>query len=58
MNTRFPRLLRTHRGVTSIEYALLASLISVVIVVAVGAAGDTVYQLYTLVKDQVVAALS
>ena len=52
------RFLQSQRGVTSLEYALLASLISVVIVVAVSAAGDTLSKIYSYVKDQVVAARS
>ena len=52
------RFLRSQRGVTSLEYALLASLISVIIVTAVSAAGETIATLYGYVRDQIIAARS
>lgn len=42
MNQLLRKLLSEERGVTSMEYALVASLIAIVIVVAVIAVGDGV----------------
>lgn len=42
MKKNIKDLLRDDRGVTSIEYALIASLIAIIIVVAVIAVGDGV----------------
>lgn len=58
MKDRIQRFLRSDNGVSSIEYALLGSLISAVIVVAVTAVGDEIARIYNNVKDQVLAALS
>jgi pilus assembly protein Flp/PilA len=44
-------------GVTSIEYALLAALIAVAIIIAVANVGSKVEELYTYVSDQVDAAV-
>lgn len=43
------RFMRDEDGVTAIEYALLASLIAVVIAVAVGSLGTSVNGLFTRV---------
>lgn len=54
------RLLRFHRdrsAVTSLEYALLAALIAVVIVGTVTTTGSQLVQLFDHVKDQVVLAM-
>lgn len=45
-------------AVTAIEYALLAGLISVVLVITITVLGDQVKLLFVYVKDQVVLALS
>ena len=45
-------------AVTALEYALLAGLLAVVIVAAVSLASDSLAQLFTTIKDQVVLALS
>jgi pilus assembly protein Flp/PilA len=45
-------------GVTAIEYALLAGLIAVVIVLAVASVGAGVNSLFTRVSDQVTAVTS
>lgn len=45
-------------AVTAIEYALLAGLIAVVLVVTITLLGDQVKLLFVYVKDQVVLALS
>jgi pilus assembly protein Flp/PilA len=47
----------SEQGVTSIEYALLAALIAVVIITAVANVGSEVGGFYTYVSDQVAAAL-
>lgn len=43
-------------GVTAIEYALLAALITVVIAVSVGTVGTEVARLYGDIKDKIVLA--
>ncbi|MNG39907.1 Flp/Fap pilin component [compost metagenome] len=45
-------------AVTAIEYALLAGLIAVVLVITITVLGDQVKLLFIYVKDQVVLALS
>lgn len=49
-------LLQEETGVTAIEYALLAALIAMVIVVSVTAAGSSLLGLWTTVSDAVTAA--
>jgi len=49
--------LDSEEGVTSIEYALLAALIVVVIIIAVANVGSEVERFYTYVSDQVDAAV-
>lgn len=44
-------------AISSIEYALLAGLIAVIIVVSVATVGEQVGNLFTFVKDQVVLAM-
>lgn len=51
MSAIIRNFLREDRGVTSIEYALLGSLIAVVIVVAVTAIGVNVNNKFNSVKD-------
>lgn len=45
-------------AVTALEYALLASLLAVVLVIAISLLGDQVKLLFIYVRDQVVLALS
>ncbi|MCL4768380.1 MAG: Flp family type IVb pilin [Hyphomicrobiaceae bacterium] len=47
------RYLRDERGATAIEYALIASLIFVVIVTAVTAAGQSLGEVFQRVADEV-----
>ena len=47
-----------HEAVTSIEYALIASLIAVVIVVSVGLVGTNASTLFGMVSDCVIFASS
>ena len=49
MFSRVPRLLQSALGTTAIEYALIASLIVVVIVASVTATGVSVKNLYNAV---------
>ncbi len=44
-------------AVSSLEYALLAGLIAVIVVVSVGSSGAALKLLFESVKDQVVLAL-
>ncbi|MDO9200270.1 MAG: Flp family type IVb pilin [Rhodoferax sp.] len=48
---------RLYGGVTSIEYALLASLIALAIIVGVGATGDANAKSWTLWTGKVIAVL-
>ena len=50
--------LREENGVTAIEYALIASLITIVIVLAVTLVGTNLSALYTSVASEVQAAAS
>jgi pilus assembly protein Flp/PilA len=54
---RLHRFFHRENAVTAIEYALLAALISGVIVIGATSVGDALGQIYTYVKDQVVLAL-
>lgn len=47
----FMRFLRDEEGVTAIEYALIAALIAVVIILAVTAAGQQVRAVFQYVAD-------
>ena len=58
MKSPLLRFIRSDSGVSAIEYALLAGLIAVVIVVSVGTAGTQLVALFTYVKTQVVQAMS
>lgn len=49
---------RYQRGVTAVEYALLASLITIAAIGAFSASGDSVLALYEHVAEKVVAALT
>ena len=48
---RMARLLAEEDGVTAIEYGLVAALISVFIMVAIGAVGDAVVGLFDLTSQ-------
>lgn len=52
------RLLYDEAGVTSIEYALIGSVVSIAIVGAVIALSSSVSDLYQRIADRVVAALT
>jgi Flp pilus assembly pilin Flp len=53
---RLSEFLKEERGVSSVEYALLASLIAVVCVAIVAAVGLNTLNLYTVVCNGVAAA--
>jgi pilus assembly protein Flp/PilA len=55
---RLKRLAREKTGVTSMEYALMASLVAVVAIAAVIALGTNVDALYTKVCNQLSAVIS
>ena len=50
MRASFAELLRDERGVTAIEYALIAGLISIVIVAATTSIGESVNMMFASVK--------
>lgn len=50
------KFLRDEEGVTAIEYGLIAALIAVAIIVAVGLVGDGLEQTFTSVSDSLPAA--
>ena len=54
----FRSRLHDESAVTSIEYALLASLLAAVLVITIGLVGGQVKQLFVHVKDLLVLALS
>lgn len=58
MNREATKTIRKNRGVTSIEYALLAALIAVVIVGAVGSTGSENGGLWTGWTNKAVAAFN
>lgn len=49
---------RQEEGVTAIEYALIALLIALAVLTAVGALGNTLTTMWSTIRDEVVAALS
>lgn len=57
LNRAVSAFARGESGVTSIEYALIGSLIAVVIVVSVGNVGSAVNGLYELVAGKVAEAM-
>jgi pilus assembly protein Flp/PilA len=58
VKTFLSQLYSNEFGVAAIEYALLGSLIAVVIVASVSSVGSQVGGLYEVVREQVVSALS
>ena len=58
MKNKHSQFLEYESAVTAIEYALLASLITVVIAVTVGVVGTQVDGLFVFVKDKVVLAVT
>jgi pilus assembly protein Flp/PilA len=58
VKTFLSQLYSNESAVAAIEYALLGSLIAVVIVASVSSVGSQVGGLYEVVREQVVSALS
>ena len=52
------RLFREEEGVTIIEYALLAALIAIAAIVAVGLAGNEVVEVFQFIQTQLSAAIN
>ena len=52
----FRKLIRNEEGATAIEYGLIAALIGVAIIVAVGAVGTELSTTFTTIKDKLGAA--
>jgi len=48
--------LRDESGATAIEYGLIAGLVSVAIIIALGTLGDELSALFTTISDQVAGA--
>jgi Flp pilus assembly pilin Flp len=57
MKQRLSRVLQSSSAVTSIEYALLGSLIASIVILGATTFGDSMTQLYIYVRDQIVLAL-
>jgi Flp pilus assembly pilin Flp len=55
---RLRSLWTCERGATAIEYGLIASIITITLIVAVAATGNSVLVLFNYVEDEVQAALS
>ncbi|WP_331497846.1 Flp family type IVb pilin [Propionivibrio sp.] len=58
MNEEGAKFARDEAAVTSIEYALIAALIAIVIVVSIGNVGTAVMALYEMVAEEVAKAAS
>jgi pilus assembly protein Flp/PilA len=54
--TFFKNLVRNEQGATAIEYGLIAALISVAAITALGAVGDNLDLTFTTVSDELAAA--
>ena len=54
----FQSLIRDESGATAIEYGLIAALVSVAIIVALGALGTSLSDLFTGISDTVAGATS
>lgn len=56
MSVLFTRFTRDESGVTAIEYGLIASLVSVVIIGAASVIGTTLAAIFTTISTQLAAA--
>lgn len=52
------RYVKNEKGVTAIEYGLIAALIAIVIITAVSSAGDSLQSLFERVANELTTALS
>lgn len=55
LSTRITSFLKDEEGVTAIEYGLIAALIAVAIITAVSTLGTELGDLFTAIKDAIVA---
>lgn len=51
-------LLRDESGATAIEYGLIAALVSVAAIVALGSMGDSLVDIFNVVADELTSAAS
>lgn len=58
MKSLISRFVKDESGATAIEYGLIAGLLSIVILGAVTAAGDSLTTVFTTISDQLSAAVS
>ena len=58
MGARGMTFIRNRSGATAIEYALIASLVSIFVVGALMALGDTNNGMYVYIEDNIVPVLS
>jgi pilus assembly protein Flp/PilA len=58
MKTIKQKLMKKLKGVTAIEYGLIAALVPVVIIAALTGMGEQLGELFTYIADQIDAVLS
>lgn len=51
--TFITKLLKDRKGVTALEYGLIAALIAVVIIVAVGSLGNNLANAFNFISDEI-----
>lgn len=56
MKDQLVKFWKDEEGATAIEYALIAGLIAVVIIVALGALGDSISEMFNTIADEVEGA--
>lgn len=56
MLTKFKRFLDDDSGATAIEYGLIAALVSVAAIAALGLMGNALREIFNVVKDELVSA--
>jgi pilus assembly protein Flp/PilA len=58
MDNAFSRFIKNESAISSIEYALLASLIAMIILANISALGTALLGLYTTIQDKIASALA
>ena len=58
MLTKLMRFLKDDSGATAIEYGLIAALVSVAAIAALGAMGNSLVDIFTEVSDELQTAVS
>jgi pilus assembly protein Flp/PilA len=58
MDNAFSRFIKNESAISSIEYALLASLIAMIILANISALGAALLSLYTNIQDKIAAAMA